>query len=267
MPMRGTRPCRRRCCSPASANGCCGASCRPAPGDVVVDLGCGSGRSLVWNLESGASMVGIDVAPYFAGEALEGADLVLGDLRRLPFADGTFAKAYALDVFEHLSKAALADVLAEMARVMRPGGHLFLYSHVRKNSWLAHGLKGINAHRRGGSSGSASSISRRSGCGSPIISTRSRTSPISRRRCRRPDSGSRASATTRRSSAPSSRTSSCGWPSERSAGERARHPPKEPPRTRPRRAPSRRDRHARRPSARWRSEARSTTPCARLRWR
>jgi SAM-dependent methyltransferase len=121
---------------------------RPSPGDVIVDLGCGSGRSLVWNLESGASMVGIDVAPYFAGEALEGADLVLGDLRRLPFPDGAFAKGYALDVVEHLSKDGLAAVLAEIARVMQPRGHLFLYSHVRKNSWLAGGLKGINATAR-----------------------------------------------------------------------------------------------------------------------
>jgi SAM-dependent methyltransferase len=122
---------------------------RPSPGDVIVDLGCGSGRSLVWNLESGASMVGIDVAPYFAGEALEGADLVLGDLRTLPFADATFAKGYALDVVEHLSKEGLAAVLAEIARVTKPGGHIFLYSHVRKNSWLAGGLKRINALARG----------------------------------------------------------------------------------------------------------------------
>lgn len=122
---------------------------RPSPGDVIVDLGCGSGRSLVWNLESGARMVGIDVAPYFASQALAGADLVLGDLRRLPFADGTFAKGYALDVVEHLSKDGLAAVLAEVARVTAPGGHVFVYSHVRKNSWLAGGLKGINAMARG----------------------------------------------------------------------------------------------------------------------
>jgi ubiquinone/menaquinone biosynthesis C-methylase UbiE len=122
---------------------------RPSRGDVIVDLGCGSGRSLVWNAASGASMIGIDVAPYFAAEALTGADLVLGDLRRLPFADRSFRKAYALDVFEHLSREGLTDVLREIARVMEPGGQIFAYSHVRRNSWLAGGLKAINAAARG----------------------------------------------------------------------------------------------------------------------
>jgi SAM-dependent methyltransferase len=122
---------------------------RPAAGDVIVDLGCGSGRSLVWNSESGAHMIGIDVAPYFAVQAVDGGDLVLGDLRRLPFADGTFSKGYALDVFEHLSREALGDVLGEIARVMRPGGFVFAYSHVRKNSILAGGLRAVNTLARG----------------------------------------------------------------------------------------------------------------------
>ncbi len=88
--------------------------------------------------------MGIDVSPYFAREACEGADLVLGDLRRLPFGDGVFTKASALDVFEHLSPEALGDVLREAARVLAPGGQLFVYSHVRRNSALAGGLKQIN---------------------------------------------------------------------------------------------------------------------------
>ncbi len=119
------------------------------PGETALDFGCGSGRSLVWNAGSGASLVGVDVAPYFAHEALEGSDLVLGDLRRLPFADGVFDKGYALDVFEHLSRDGLAGVLAEMARVVRPGGRVFVYSHVRKNSPLARGLRAINALAHG----------------------------------------------------------------------------------------------------------------------
>ena len=117
---------------------------RLASGDSVIDLGCGSGRALVWNRDLGAYQVGIDVSPYFAREALGGIDLALGDLRRLPFADGSFTKAYALDVFEHLSREALSAVLKDAARVLAPGGALFVYSHVRKNAPIAQGLRFIN---------------------------------------------------------------------------------------------------------------------------
>lgn len=117
---------------------------RPAPGDRVVDLGCGSGRMMLWNAELGAWTVGVDVAPYFAREAIERADLVLGDLRRLPFPDGAFTKAYALDVLEHLSPEALAAMLRETARVLEPGGAFFVYSHVRRNAPVAAGLRAIN---------------------------------------------------------------------------------------------------------------------------
>lgn len=116
----------------------------PQPGDRVLDLGCGSGRVLLWNRGLGAYAAGIDISPHFAGEACAGVDLALGDLRRLPFADAAFTKGYSLDVFEHLSRAALDEVLREAARVLAPGGALFVYSHVRKNSRLALGLRGIN---------------------------------------------------------------------------------------------------------------------------
>src|SRR5262249_50321091 len=67
---------------------------RLQPTDAVIDLGCGSGRSLLWNAASGARFVGADVSPFFAREARERMDLALADLRRLPFPDGTFTKAY-----------------------------------------------------------------------------------------------------------------------------------------------------------------------------
>jgi SAM-dependent methyltransferase len=119
------------------------------PGDRVIDLGCGSGRSILWNAASGAAFTGVDVSPFFAHEARATADLALADLRRLPFADGSFTKAYALDVLEHLSPDALDAMLAEAARVLAPGGALFVYSHVRKNAPIAKGLRAINALARG----------------------------------------------------------------------------------------------------------------------
>jgi len=120
----------------------------PTPSDVVADLGCGSGRALLWNRDWRATTVGIDIAPFFARDARQGVDLVIGDLRRLPFADATFTKAFSLDVLEHLSPEALRGMLTEAARVIAPGGSLFVYTHVRKNAGIAVGLRWINALAR-----------------------------------------------------------------------------------------------------------------------
>lgn len=121
---------------------------RPRPSDRVVDLGCGSGRTLLWNRDWGATAVGVDIAPYFSAEALGQVDLLLADLRRLPFGDATFSKACSLDVLEHLSPEALAAMLAEASRVLEPGGMLFVYTHVRRNARIALGLRWINAFGR-----------------------------------------------------------------------------------------------------------------------
>lgn len=116
----------------------------PAPGDRIADLGCGSGRAIVWNADAGAAIVGVDISPFFAAEAGERADIVLGDLRRLPLRAGVFNKAWSLDVMEHLSPEALGDVLREAHRVLQPDGALFIYTHVRKNGWPAVGLRTVN---------------------------------------------------------------------------------------------------------------------------
>ncbi len=120
----------------------------PSPLDRVVDLGCGSGRTLLWNRDWHATTVGIDIAPFFSEEARAEVDLLLGDLRKLPFADGTFTKAFSLDVLEHLSRDALHEMLTEAARVLAPGGGLFVYTHVRRNARIAAGLRWINAFAR-----------------------------------------------------------------------------------------------------------------------
>ena len=121
----------------------------PGPGDRILDLGCGSGRTLAWNAGSGALLVGIDIAPFFAREARAGSHLILGDLRRMPLRAGVFNKAWSLDVLEHLSLDALRGMLAEAHRVLADGGALFVYTHVRKNGWPAAGVRAANRLARG----------------------------------------------------------------------------------------------------------------------
>ena len=107
--------------------------------DRLVDLGCGSGSFLWWLRDFGAYLSGVDISPHFAPEVLERIDMMVGDLRRLPIASGAFTKAITLDVLEHLSRDDLRGVLNEACRVLGDGGALFVYTHVRKNSWIAAG--------------------------------------------------------------------------------------------------------------------------------
>ena len=117
---------------------------RLSAADRAIDLGCGSGRTLVWNAGSGAHLVGLDVSPYFAQESLATMELLLGDLRQLPLRSGAFTKAWSLDVLEHLSPQALGDMLGEANRVLADNGELFVYTHVRKNGWIAGGTRLVN---------------------------------------------------------------------------------------------------------------------------
>jgi len=112
-----------------------------APGDgSILEAGCGWGQFLVALRARGYRAIGMDFAraTLAALAAHERAlPLVGGDVRRLPFADGAFAGVWSLGVIEHFPAGkARATVIAEMARVLRPGGVLFLtcprFSPLRK---------------------------------------------------------------------------------------------------------------------------------------
>ena len=117
---------------------------RPAAGDLLLDLGCGSGRFALFATERGARVVGLDLAPYFLPRARAQVDLVVGDLRRLPFRKAAFAGAYCLDVLEHLDEQGVRDVLVEARRMLQPSARLFVYTHAMESSALARFQRGVN---------------------------------------------------------------------------------------------------------------------------
>lgn len=112
--------------------------------DRVLDIGCGKGQFLFYNRTRCGELVGIDAGAHFAAEPLASVDLTRGDVRLLPFADESFDKAYSLDVLEHLNEEGVDAMLTEARRVLRPGGRLFLYSHVMMSSRLAVFQRGVN---------------------------------------------------------------------------------------------------------------------------
>lgn len=59
-----------------------------------------------------------------------GLDLRVADARRLPFADGSFDLVACVSVIEHVAGDGDAEAMAEMWRVLRPGGVLHLTTNV-----------------------------------------------------------------------------------------------------------------------------------------
>ena len=114
-PTRGTSACRRRCSARRSATTCCARSCAPTPA-IASSISAAAAAARCCGTRLAAPSRRHRHQPVLRrGSAAASVDLLLGDLRRLPFADGTFTKAYSLDVLEHLSPEALRGMLAEAA--------------------------------------------------------------------------------------------------------------------------------------------------------
>ena len=102
-----------------------------APGARLLDLCCGHGRHAVPLAQLGYRVTGLDLsrtllarAAAAAGEQGQRVGLVEADMRRLPFADASFDAVLNLfNAFGYLEDDTQDElVLAEVARVMAPGG-------------------------------------------------------------------------------------------------------------------------------------------------
>jgi ubiquinone/menaquinone biosynthesis C-methylase UbiE len=96
-----------------------------ATGRDALEIGCGTGLILERVAGVAARAVGIDLSPGMLGvSARKGLIAVNTSVNTLPFADATFDVAYSCKVLAHVPD--IRGALAEVARVLRPGGHAFL---------------------------------------------------------------------------------------------------------------------------------------------
>lgn len=88
----------------------------------ILDCGAGTGRNLDWLADFG-SPVGIELTPLaIAVGRSKHRPLIRGSVTDLPFRDATFDLATSFDVLYCLGDAAERQALAEMHRVLAPGG-------------------------------------------------------------------------------------------------------------------------------------------------
>ncbi len=106
----------------------------------VLDIGCGAGFALKHLAKEGHSGYGVDRSPSSLRMAREFAAplplrLQVADAYQVPYEDASFDVVLALDFLEHVEQP--EKVVAEAARLLRPGGLFFFHTFNRNPlAWL-----------------------------------------------------------------------------------------------------------------------------------
>lgn len=119
-----------------------------APGEDVVELGCGTGSPVGGWLAAHGSYTGVDASPGMLERArarLPEATFVEGDMEDLAFAPSSLAAVVALYSIIHVPRERHGDLFAAIGSWLRPGGALLATVHSRDSSddfqadWLGAG--------------------------------------------------------------------------------------------------------------------------------
>ena len=121
-----------------------------------LDVGCGQGFVVEYLMGKSFSLrpFGVDVSDKAVeiarrriGKKIEGVEerILASDCKSLPFEDDFFSLVTCFDVLEHLDEADVLAAMAEMSRVIRPGGLFFGAVSCRQSN--AVDINGDNLHR------------------------------------------------------------------------------------------------------------------------
>jgi len=103
----------------------------------VLDLGCGSGRHLIYLAKRGFNVYGIDISKHgikIAKDWLKKkrlkACLEIGDFyKKLPFKDNYFDAVISIAALHHGKIGDIRKLINEMKRILKPKGLIFITAH------------------------------------------------------------------------------------------------------------------------------------------
>ncbi len=91
----------------------------------VFEAGCGTGLLLREASRVARTAVGLDLSRGMLGMALQrGLNVIQGSVTSVPLPDASFDLVYSMKVLAHVPP--IREALAELSRLVRPGGHLLL---------------------------------------------------------------------------------------------------------------------------------------------
>ena len=116
----------------------------PQPGELLLDVGCGTGIFTEPILSSDTAVVGLDISmPMLvkAANRFQGKKFIplTGNMLALPFASGSFDKVYSMTALEFVDNAQAA--VAELERVTKGGGVIVMSTLNRLSPWAERRLR------------------------------------------------------------------------------------------------------------------------------
>jgi len=100
---------------------------------AALDVGCGTGIVAELLQEKFAELYGVDSSQGMIDGARErglpGVKFQINDSNRLPFQDQRFDLVYSMSLFHHIRPESRREVVAEMRRVLKPGGWMINFEH------------------------------------------------------------------------------------------------------------------------------------------
>jgi hypothetical protein len=110
---------------------------------IVLDIGCGDGKFTRFLARSGAKATGIDVNPRvieraYAKAREEGLDIawIEGRAEDLPFSNASLDTVVFSNSLHHVDPGEMDHAIAEAARVLKPGGDLYVMEPVAEGAYF-----------------------------------------------------------------------------------------------------------------------------------
>jgi SAM-dependent methyltransferase len=121
-------------------------SASPPPARVL-DVGCGTGALAARLAERGYEVVGLDPSAGMLEVMKRRApevEAVEGSATEMPFADDRFDLSLSVATMHHIADAeAVGEALAEMVRVVKPGGRILVWDHNPRNPYWPYLMKRV----------------------------------------------------------------------------------------------------------------------------